>query len=122
MPSYLPVDKLAFRRALAAALIVTAFWSVVAYTYLGGLYMTYFHPTNDAHFLNGALELTYGGVVFILVSWWLWYQWRVALRLKPHTLHVDATDNEQRGVPELDIVPQRHMSFRDDGEAPPTRW
>lgn len=122
MPSYLPVDVLAYRRACRWALVVTLFWLNMTAGAVLDLVIRLSNRSQQAEFLSGALYLQYGTILIILVGWWMIYLWRKARRLKPYIFDVSATDNEMRGVPELDQHAPRHMNFRDDSELPPSRW
>ena len=122
MPSYLPVDVLAYRRAFRWALLITILWLNMTVGVVLDLVFRLANRSEQAESLSGALYFLNGSILVSLGGWWMIWLWRKARKLKPYVFSVSASDNELRGVPELDQTAPRHMNFRDDSELPPSRW
>lgn len=119
MPRALPVDRIAYRRALRTSRLVTAAlaapvpWLMVELlTRAGGEGQT--RASAGMVFFILAVHLVIATAVLVPV-------WRRSYRLRPVVLHVDASHAERIGVPELDEPAGPHRGL--SGQVPPpTRW
>jgi hypothetical protein len=120
VPPPLPVDRLAYRRALRTSRLVTAALTLPAVWLV--LEVVARHRATEPQTRASAGFAFFVLGVHVLVSLLVLVPvWRRSYRLRPVVLPVDATHGQQVGVPELDETSGPHVGLT--GQVPPpTRW